>query len=156
MLVELAGIALLAAAEAAGTSCNGSRLVELSLGCIELPCDYQVTRVALVIDQTGGRIESTRTGERIDWISSETPWWLTLPEGFKLEWRRPALIDWHLSWSALFEFNGKRSFMVTNRDLWLWAPADRPEVLDALKTLAAGYRYGLETSTCEEPLIKKP
>jgi len=140
----------------ASAECQDSRLVELSLGCIDLSCEYQVTRAAILVDQVGGYIESTRTGERIDWYSLDDTWWLRLPEPYRIVWRRVALSGWHLSWRALIDWKGQRSFLVTNRDLWLIAPADHPEVLDRLETLASGYRYGTETSACEQPVIKKP
>ena len=153
------GLALLIASaisEPVVVACEGSRLVELSLGCIELPCEYELSRGAIIVDGVGGNIESSRTGERVGWFSLDDTWWLRLPFAEKVVWRRVALSGWHLSWRALFEWNGRRNYLVTNRDLWLMAPADRPEVLDLLKSLASGYRYGMETSACEQPRTKKP
>src|SRR5262245_18230461 len=112
----LLGVILVLAASdpASAAGCKHSRLVLVGGACIELPCEYQGIGVHAFVDQLGGVFKSTRTNERIDWMMPVTAWWLRLPEPFRVIWKRPAIHDWHLSWSALVDWKGQQLYLVTH------------------------------------------
>ena len=151
-------VALLAALADAPVTvpCVASRLVRVGEGCIELPCEYASGSQSWATDIGGGDFAAASDPCRITWTAGSICCPLDLAADEKLVWRWPAFHGWRFWWHALTEIQGKQTYRVANGRLILQAPAEMPNALSRLESLAASYTTRASPSACEQPILVQP
>jgi hypothetical protein len=138
--------------------CEDHRLVSVGSGCLELPCEYRTIASPTAVDAASGYFASTRDEQRIEWVEYDAgyvfDYFYVLKQS--VVWRRPAVHGWHLWWHELIQLGSKRWYAVTDGEFTLLSPADGPNALSDLVSLASTYRTRSKTSQCEGPEPWRP
>jgi hypothetical protein len=134
------------------SGCEGSRLVTLFIGCIEVPCGDVVAWSMGNVDAFSGYIEPPEKNWRAIWM---TGMWVSLlgpRDGSETLWVRDEVWADRLVTVGRVREIGEEFFVVRTGAAQFAMPADVPRGLDLLQALVAHYRSGGQCVVFDLPL----
>lgn len=144
---------------AAPAECSGSRWVDLSFGCIDLPCGYRVVRTGGRNDFFLGYIEPAETNWRVLWSTALHGSVLEPSTKRHVAWVREESVAGRPMRVGRFAEKGAEFLVVRDGLAEFAIPADVPHGLGLLKALAGRYRgssIGLDCGPAERAEDAKP
>lgn len=140
-------------ARAAPAECSGSRWVDLSFGCIDLPCGYRVVRTGGRVDYFLGYIEPPEKNWRVLWSTGMVESGLEPSTKRRVAWVREESVSGRPMRVGRFAEKGAEFLVVRDGLAEFAIPADVPHGLGLLKALAGRYETGAGGEPCERESV---